>query len=348
MTTHETEVLAPVEVALPNRTLNPDARGWSRTPLQTVTLGGPWGRRKRWDYWAVLAGDLAVSGVIADIDYLGLSDVWWCDLSTGTTGGNGIVLPGGRGIDLPARYGSRPVRVHQRTYHCTIAEDPDGTTHITAAWRERSGEPGSLEVVMALPPGHESLNVVIPWSDRTFQYTSKHQARPASLTLRVGDREWMVGTSDGPADGVDAWGVLDIGRGRWPYATHWNWGGGAGRATDGTTVGLQFGAKWTEGTGHTENGILVDGRLSKIGSELHWTYDWDQPMEPWRVTDPGGQLDVTLTPRHDKHTKVNALVAKQHVHQVFGRWSGWVVDDDGARHEFDDLVGFAEECRARW
>ncbi len=347
MTTHEREILDPVEVVRADRSLNPAARGWSRTPLQTVTLGGPWGRRKRWDYWAVLGEDLVVSGVIADIDYLGLSDVWWCDLTDDTTGGAGVVLPGGRGVDLPARFGSQPVRVRRRAYDCTIATDPDGTHRVTATWRERSGEPGALEVVMAQPSGHESLNVVIPWSERQFQYTSKHQARPTSLTLHVGDRQWSVG-GDAPAPGGQAWGLLDIGRGRWPYATHWNWGGGAGHATDGAVVGLQFGARWTAGTGHTENGILIDGRLAKIGRELEWSYDWDAPLRPWRVRDPGGQLDVTLTPRHDKHTNISALALRQHVHQVFGRWSGWVVDDDGRRCEFDGLVGFAEECRARW
>jgi hypothetical protein len=48
--------------------------------------------------------------------------------------------------------------------------------------------------------------------------------------------------------------VLDVGRGRWPSEITWNWGGGAGRCGD-HVVGLQFGAKWTAGSGYTENGI---------------------------------------------------------------------------------------------
>lgn len=98
--------------------------------------------------------------------------------------------------------------------------------------------------------------------------------------------------------------MLDVGRGRWPSELAWNWGGGAGRS-DGHVIGLQFGAKWTEGSGFTENGLIVDGRLSKIGRELHWDYDWDHPMRPWRITDPGGQLDVVLSPRFDKHSRAS-------------------------------------------
>ncbi len=47
----------------------------------------------------------------------------------------------------------------------------------------------------------------------------------------------------------------------WPAQLAWNWGGGAGRV-DAHVIGLQFGAKWTEGSGFTENGgteLTFDG-----------------------------------------------------------------------------------------
>jgi hypothetical protein len=192
------------------------------------------------------------------------------------------------------------------------------------------------------PEGHESLNVVIPWSDTLFNFTSKQQARPAGGELVVGDRRWEIGGGGG-----DAWGVLDVGRGRWPHEIAWNWGGGAGRS-GGHVVGLQFGAKWTAGTGFTENGLIVDGRLSKLGSELAWDYDWDRPMQPWRVADPGGQLDVVLTPRFDKHSKLDGGEHGSETHQVFGTWSGRLRTDDGLELRLDGLQGFAEEARQRW
>ncbi len=113
-------------------------------------------------------------------------------------------------------------------------------------------------------------------------------------------------------------------------------------------VGLQIGAKWTEGSGFTENGVIVDGRLSKIGRELAWAYDWDHPMAPWRVTDPGGQLDLVLTPRFDKHSHVDGGEFGSETHQVFGTWSGRLRTDDGLELSFADLQGFAEEARQRW
>ncbi len=343
--THERELLERVDLCTADGArLAAAARGWSRHPLHRANLHGHPGQNKRWDYWAILAGDLVVSCVYSDVDYIGLADVYWADLVTGEAGGHGIAVPNAQGMSLPEIPGGEPLRVHRDGLDLEISDDAQGT-HIVGRWRERDGRPGELDAVVFQPPGHESLNVVIPWSDELFNYTSKHQARPAEGELVVGDRRWAIGPR--AEAGSDAWGVLDVGRGRWPSEIVWNWGGGAGRSGD-HVIGLQFGGKWTEGTGFTENGLIVDGRLTKLGRELEWRYDWDDPMQPWRVDDPGGQLDVMLTPRFDKHTKVAGHKRGSEVHQVFGTWTGNLVTDDGVRIEFDGLQGFAEEARQCW
>ena len=113
-------------------------------------------------------------------------------------------------------------------------------------------------------------------------------------------------------------------------------------------VGLQLGAKWTEGTGATENGFVLDGRLTKLGRELEWSYSWDDPRSPWAIEDPGGQLSVVLTPTYDKYTLAGDDDLGSEVHQVFGTFAGRVTDDDGRTVEFSGLQGFAEEARQVW
>ncbi len=344
MATHERELTQPVDLCTPDGLfLNQAAKGWSRVTLHRANLGGPFGLNKRWDYWAILAGDFVVSMTYADVDHLGLADVYWADFTTSLAGGQGIVLGAGEGIALPERPGTAPLEIEHGSFELRVTDREDGT-HLVASWVEPDGRPGHLDVFVTLPPGHESLNVVIPWSDELFNFTSKHQARPALGELTVGDQRWQIGGPDGTA----SWGVLDVGRGRWPSTITWNWGGGGGRSGS-HVVGLQMGAKWTAGTGFTENALIVDGRLTKIGSELEWDYDWSDPMKPWRVTDPNGQLDAVLTPRFDKHTLVDVSPELgSEVHQVFGTWSGRLATDEGVLIEFDDILGFAEEARQRW
>jgi hypothetical protein len=341
--TDEVERTRPVDLCTADgRHLAAEAAGWSRTPLHRANLGGGWGRTKRWDYWAILTDELVVALTYADVDYLGIVAVWWCDLGTGETGGRQTTVPLARGIDLPDRPGATPLRFRSAHLGVELMDDVDGTS-LTARWRERDGTVGRLCARVELPAGHESVNVVIPWSPTRFQYTSKHQARPATGTLRLGDRRRVLGDRD-----RSAWGVLDVGRGRWPYRTRWNWGGGAGRASDGRVVGLQLGGIWTEGTPATENGVIVDGRVVKLGDELTWTYDWEAPLRPWRVRSPDGALDVTLEPVHDRHDRIEALALGTEVHQVFGRWSGHAPAPDGSTVRFERLLGFAEESRSRW
>ena len=108
----------PSTCAPPTVASHPDARGWSRVPLHRCNLRGRFGRNKRWDYWGILAGDLAISSTFSNVDYLGIVDVWWGDLATGRTGGRGVTVPFPRGIRLPERPGTAPLRYSSR--HLTV------------------------------------------------------------------------------------------------------------------------------------------------------------------------------------------------------------------------------------
>lgn len=186
------------------------------------------------------------------------------------------------------------------------------------------------------------MTVVIPWGERRFQCTTKDVAREASGVVTWGDR-----TYDLPGDG-SSWGCLDFGRGKWPYRTTWNWGAGAGVA-GGRTVGLQMGGKWTDGTGMTENALVVDGRLSKLSEELVWDYDTSDWLRPWRIRTPrSDRLDVTFTPVYDKVSRLQAGIAESRVDQCFGTFAGTLVPDDGVALEVTDLFGWAEEATWRW
>lgn len=354
MPTSEPELTLPVSLCLPNgQSLNPLAKGFSRTPLHTANLTGSWGRTKKWDYWCLLSPQLVIAITYADVDYLGFASIAWIDLQTKETGGYEPVLPFARGVLLPDKPGSAPLIYEYGEHKLEISDDETGT-QFKATWVEKDGRKGKLEMRVELPQGHESLNVVIPWSEHLFQYTSKHQARPAKGRLEVGSKIYEFGlpasTEQVGNNMTAAWGVLDVGRGRWPYSTNWNWGGGAGYAQDGkTVVGIQVGGKWTQGTGFTENGIIVDGRLNKIGEELIWEYEWENPMKPWRVRDRDGKvMDITLTPTFDRHSATNVIVLSMEVHQMFGTWTGWVTAEDGRRIEVEEILGFAEESRSRW
>jgi hypothetical protein len=336
----ERELLAPVALCRPDGRLAEGAIGWARSPLVDCSLPGRWGRRKRWDFWCITAPGLAMNLTVADVDYLGLADVWFRDLEAGreATKTAPRLLP--RRLPLAAHAGAAHIDHHGLGLEVAIDDGEEGTA-IRARFASKHG-PFEADVLVEQPSGHESLTVVIPWGDRRYQCTTKDVGRPARGRIRWGDRSW-----DLQGDG-DAWGCLDFGRGRWPYRIRWNWGAAAGRVA-GRTVGLQLGGRWTDGTGMTENALVVDGRLSKLSEELVWDYDTSDWLAPWRIRTPrSDRLDVTFTPVHDKVSRLQAGIAASSVDQCFGTYAGRIVPDDGEPIEVRDLFGWAEEATWRW
>jgi hypothetical protein len=323
------EITEPVDLCLPDGRLDRRAVGWSRQPLHRTVLGG-WGRNKRWEYFGLVTPTHVFGLTIASLDYAAMSDIYVLERATGREVTHRQVAPLGRGVVLPDE---RPP-VHARGGGAKVwldFEERDGGTAL------RGRAPGiSLELFS--PREGDCLAVVVPWSDRRFQYTVKDVARPLRGAFMIDGKSYAVG-------GDDAWAVLDRGRGRWPYSIVWNWGAGSG-VVDGRRLGLQLGGKWTAGTGSTECALFVDGRATYYGDEPEWSYAIPDGSGPWRVR--GERVDATLTPFHVRSSHANLLVLATTIHQAFGSWSGWAVDENGARVSLDGLVGWAEEARNRW
>lgn len=348
LTIVEREITSPVALCTPDGRLNRDAVGWTRTPMHdTSGIDGRrvWGRNKRWEYWAVTTRTHIIALTVSSIDYAAVHAILVHDRRDGSTIDRTAISPLGSSATLPASLGDGPARA--RTKHLSIDIDeldgpvspswPDGT-----ATRLRGTAEGvRFEIVAHRPAGHERLGVVVPWSDTRFQYTVKDVARPATGWLEVG--------CDGPVERIElpegeSWAVLDHGRGRWPYKMIWNWGAASGRV-EGRTIGLQLGGKWTDGTGSTENAVVVDGRLHKISVELDWEYDVDDWLAPWRIH--GEHVELRFEPFWDRVSATELVVFGSHGHQCFGHYSGWV-EADGERIEIEGLLGWAEDVRNRW
>lgn len=341
MATHEREITSQVDLCDEHGRLDDAARGWARRPMLRANLRGAHGRKKKWDYWCVITDEVVVSFVYADVDYVGLANVWVMEHDTGRQATAGVMVPFARGFAMPDQVCTGVVEHQNGPFRLRIEE----TTALTAI-SARGIDPVAGEIIVDLeiakPVDHESLQVVVPWSRRRFQFTSKQNSRPTTGTVQVGGRTFTASPDH------DAWGVQDLGRGIWPYSNRWNWAAASGYDTEGHVVGLQFGGQWTDGTGATENALCIDGRLSKIGTELIWDYEWDAPTEPWRISSPDGSVDVVLRPTFDRYDVTDFKVLRTEVHQCFGTWSGTISDDSGHTHTLDAIRGFAEEARNRW
>jgi hypothetical protein len=99
-----------------------------------------------------------------------------------------------------------------------------------------------------------------------------------------------------------------------------------------------------------ENGICIDGQLTKISEDLVWEYDRAAWTGPWRIrTAATDRIDLTFAPEYDRVSKSGRRESwYTEAHQLFGRYSGRITPDAGEPIEVRDLFGWAEEHDARW
>ena len=125
------------------------------------------------------------------------------------------------------------------------------------------------------PKGIESLNVVVPWSDEHFQFTSKQSCLPAEGYFEVGNKRYNFNPAKDFA-------ILDYGRGVWPQECTWNWGMASGVQGE-DIIGINFGGQWTDNTGSTENGVLLNDVMHKISEDVEFIYNRENFMENWKI-----------------------------------------------------------------
>jgi hypothetical protein len=334
----ERELTEPVAECLPDGRLNPAAIGWSRHPLHICNLPETLARKKKWNYWAVTTEDLLFSATIANMERAGTVGAYLF-----ARRGHRYASIGGRcpADEIPMPDGIiGDLRIDQPQLRVELADAGAGT-RIRVDARDFGGAPLHADITVQRPEGHETLNVIIPWSETEFQFTSKQNTLPATGIITWGDERFELTQP--------AFGCLDYGRGVWPEHTIWNWGSASG-IQGGHTVGFNLGGQWTDGTGMNENGLCIDGRLTKISEDLRIEYDRTAPMKPWRIrTAATDRIDLAFEPEYDRHEQTGRREKYfTEVHQLFGRYSGQITADDGGPIEIRDLFGWIEDHEARW
>lgn len=323
--------------------------GWSRRPLLDCNLEAARFYRlrslqrfrvKRWDYYAVFTPRRFFSATIADLGYAANIFVYTLDFASGELHEEGLVVPLGRGVALERNSPEGEAVYAGKKATLRFSAGAEGR-RVRVTWPGfDDGQGIEADIRLHVPPDHESMNIVIPIGARRFYYNTKINCLPAAGRICYGDdvEELMPDA---------CLGSLDWGRGVWEYSSYWNWASASGFLPDGRAVGLNLGRGFGDLSRATENAVILDGRVHKLGA-VAFGYASGNYMRPWRFTDDAGRLDLTFTPFKDRTARTNLGVIVSEVHQMFGRYAGQVVLDDGQPLEIRDLIGFAEEHRARW
>lgn len=320
--------------------------GWATSEVRrydrNAVRAGKW-RIKEWDYYCALTESHALALTIADNGYLGFLGLSWIDLAKGTAVNHGALrpLPMGRMAMPQSADGGRIAQAFGGVH--IAFEARDGERLLTFDAPQFDGGRGLSGAITLTQPDDDRMVIATPFvgAPRAFYYNQKINCMPASGEAVLGG-ERIAFTPEA------AFAGLDWGRGVWTYDNTWYWASASG-LHEGRRFGLNLGCGFGDTSAASENMLFLDGKAHKLG-EVRFGLPETGPLDgaPWRFTDDAGRLDLIFDPVVDRHDKVNLGLFSTNQHQVFGRYAGRAVLDDGTELEIAGLTGFAEKVRNRW
>ena len=309
-------------------------------------------RIKEWDYYLVNDADSALALTIGDMGYAALVSASLLDFKSGSyvTESTMGILPLGR-LGLPRTSAAGATRFKDKRVKMAF-EVADGMRLLTVEFADfKDGQPLSAQIVLDQEP-RDSMVIATPWmeDDEAFYYNQKIIGMRAIGWFTLGQT-----THDFLPE--NAFGLLDWGRGVWTRDNTWYWSAAQGRQ-NGRVFGFNLGYGFGDTTAASENMVFVDGVAHKLGrvdfgiptrdAQAATVGERFNLLRSWHFTDDEDRLNLVFTPDIDRSDYLDFKVIVSDQHQVFGRFDGWVVLDDGTQFEVRNLRGFAEAVHNRY
>jgi len=328
--------------------------GHFRTPFRKINLadakipGMPRALRavrlKEWTHVGLIHPEAYFGFVINTCHYLGMSFAYMFDRASGEYFEHERISPLAMNVKLAETlwddmsYFRLPG--HRIDNHNLLEE---GRFDFDIDVKKKDGAPAMKGKVSLFEDAAEMqpLIVSLPLGANRTMYSHK-AALPVEGSLNFGGREF------GFERGRDI-GIIDVHKAYYPYNTWWRWATCAGYDAEGRLVGINLTKNLLVGDPdkNNENGLWVGGRLSLLGG-VSIEFDEKDVLKPWRMKTRDGRADLVFKPEGERHGKVNAGPIMSDYHQPFGTFSGFAIDDDGTRHEFNDYYGVTEYHVTRW
>jgi hypothetical protein len=319
-------------------------KGWARKPILNYNkehIGKGWSRIKEWDHFSVLNKDFGFQLTIGDIGYLTQMSYVWLDFKNGKRDGNGVFKFFTKSKVLPlSSLEDSKIEFPTDKFSATITKEKNNRIlTLNDPKFQNIGLKGTISLINN--PEMDNTVVVTGYKEdpRLFYYNHKINYMPAEGSIQIGDQEYSFQPET-------SFGLMDWGRGIWPYRTHWLWGSACG-TVKGVPVAFNIGYGFGNLSTHTENIIFYDGKAHKI-DEVTFHHEDRDPTKPWKFTSNDNRLNLDLNPLIPHREKINFGIIKLNSSLLHGLYSGELILDNGEKVQIDGMLGHAEDIFWRW
>lgn len=322
--------------------------GWSRSMLLDYNrrdIKAAKHRIKEWDYYLVHNGEFGVALTVADNGYMSLVSASLLDFSRPweqTTGFMGA-FPMGK-LRLPESSAAGITEGKTSSAHFCFEVVEGQRTLYCHINRFKDKKPLHVQLRLFDEP-EDSMVIATPFAEdkKAFYYNQKIIGMRAEGTVVFDGREYVFSPKD-------SFGLLDWGRGVWTYKNTWYWGAGQG-LLNGEVFGFNIGYGFGDTSAASENMLFYKGKAHKIGRlrfGIPRIHGRDELMRPWKIISDDERFDMDFLPVIDRAAKTDVGIICSDQHQVFGKFSGKAVLDDGTELVIKDFLGFAEKVYNKW
>jgi uncharacterized protein DUF2804 len=297
---------------------------------------------KEWDYYCILSDNKGIAFTIADNSYIGFIGVTIFDFDKAEEISNSITLPFTMGsLNMPSTSKEGDVIFKNKNISLKFIRKKESRIIEIDYKNFHNNENLSGKITLQQPETLESMMIATPFPKNklAFYYNHKINCMPAKGEITLGDKKIIFSPDK-------SFGVLDWGRGVWTYSNTWYWGSASGKI-DGKLFGFNIGYGFGDTSKATENMIFYDGKAHKI-DEVEFHIPEDSFLKPWEFTSNDSRFQMDFTPILDRYSNTNLLLIKSNQHQVFGKFTGRVILDNGDEIVVEDFMGFAEKVVNRW
>ena len=301
-------------------------------------------RIKEWDYYLVANDHYAVALTIDDNGYMGLDSISFLhfDERWEKTKSPMRAFPTGR-TGLPASSAAGDTVINRKHYALSFRHE-EGARVLTFHMEDfLDGLPVSGRIRLTDEP-EESMVICTPFEKPGhFYYNQKINCMRAS---GLGARQW-AGVRFRPG------GLLRrarLGARRLDVSQHLVLGQRL-RAGGRYPVRLEH-RLWLRQHLHCEREHAIlrwPGAQAQSGAVPHphagRARDY---LRPWTFTSDDGRFEMDFVPILDRAACTDVKLIKSDQHQVFGRFTGTAVLDDGTAVRVKDFLGFAEKVENKW
>ncbi len=290
-------------------------------------------RIKEWDFYQFLKGDWIVQATIGHASLFSSFDSTLFNLKTKEKyrSSHLELIRKKDPLYEPNPEEDHELVVNRKNFYLSIKLE-NGYRHIV-----HKSKTFDLDLMVKNDYDQDKMVILTPFNegDKFFYLNYKENYYEVNGRLLFNDKEYNF-------DG--ATGLLDCGRGYFPYRHEWYWSSGSFFVDD---IPFGFNLGWGFGNlVNTENIFFYNHKGYKL-DKMETNVENGFINKHLTLEDNNHIFHLEMEPFHNNISETKVLWINNHCDQIFFKTSGWFIID-GKKYSFENKVAFLEHANNQW